>query len=117
VLLAVLVLVPGLAVGYYYFPREISVYVYNRSGTGPIAVKLNGDTVLEESRPTQWTFGMPPSYTAKKMVVGPDLDFYIRAPLRDPLMERLSAFQGTHIEIYIDEAISIAQQTAAPPLY
>ena len=116
VLIAALISVPCIAAGYYYFPRDIFVYVYNTQSNGPIVVKLNGETVIDQAAPVPRGTTDLPTYIGKKTVLGPDLDFYVRIPRQDPWMERLSAFRGTHVSVYIDGGIALLQQTGAPPL-
>ena len=121
-LIAVLIGIPCIAAGWYYFPKDIYVYVFAENDATSVVVRLNGETVIDEAAPVHREDAQLPLCMAKKTVAGPDIELYVRAPgsyaghYRTPLQERFSTFQGTHFHIFIQDTIFIGQMTNGPYL-
>ena len=115
--IAAVIIIPTLAAAYYFWPKDIFIYIYGKDYPVAYAITLDGERVIEGS----WNgtngdqYVSPLLHFAKKTVAGPDFEMGVSVDGGAPVKARYSAFDGNQFTIFLDDEVLIAQSKAEPP--
>jgi len=115
--IAAVIIIPTLAAAYYFWPKDIIIYIYARSEPVSYTVTLNGGKVIEGT----WA-GTGRNYTgsylahfSKKSVSGLDFEMSVSAVDRAMVEGRFSILDGNYFNIWLEDEIFVVQSNVEPP--
>jgi hypothetical protein len=113
---AAVILVPVAAAAWYFWPRDISIYVYGKGYPVTYAIFLEGERVVEGSwnGTNRAQESSPLLHFAKKTAPGPDFELGASMNGGAPVKARYSVFDGTDFMVFLDEEVYVVQTRIEP---